>query len=32
MDVKSKLLHLRRQTSYASPLLFVALAVAMLSL
>jgi len=27
-----KLLHLRRQTSYASPLLFVALAVAMLSL
>jgi hypothetical protein len=30
--VKTKLLHLRRQTSYASPLLFVALAVAMLSL
>jgi hypothetical protein len=29
--VKTKLLHLRRQTSFASPLLFVALAVAMLS-
>jgi hypothetical protein len=29
--VKIKLLHLRRQTSYASPLLFVALAVAMIS-
>jgi hypothetical protein len=30
--VKTKLLYLRRQTSYASPLLFVVLAVAMLSL
>jgi hypothetical protein len=30
--VKSKLLHLRQQTSYASPLIFIALAVAMLSL
>jgi hypothetical protein len=30
--VKTKLLQLRRQTSYASPLLFIALAVAMLSL
>jgi hypothetical protein len=30
--VKTRLIHLRRQTSYASPLLFVALAVAMLSL
>jgi hypothetical protein len=29
--VKTKLLHLRRQTSYASPLLFVALAVAMIA-
>jgi hypothetical protein len=29
--VKTRLLHLRRQTSYASPLLFVALAVAMIS-
>jgi hypothetical protein len=30
--VKTKLLNLRRQSSYASPLLFVALAVAMMSL
>jgi hypothetical protein len=30
--VKTRLLHLRRQTSFASPLLFVALAVAMISL
>jgi len=30
--VKARLLHLRQQTSYASPLIFIALAVAMLSL
>jgi len=30
--MKSKLLHLRQQSSFASPLLFVALAVAMMSL
>jgi hypothetical protein len=29
--MKARLLHLRRQSSYASPLLFVALAVVMLS-
>jgi hypothetical protein len=30
--VKTRLLHLRQQTSYAGPLVFVAIAVAMLSL
>jgi len=30
--MKTRLLHLRRQSSYASPLLFVALGVAMMSL
>jgi hypothetical protein len=30
--VKTKLLHLRQQTSYAGPLIFIALAVAMMSL
>jgi hypothetical protein len=30
--VKTKLLHLRQQSSYASPLIFIALALAMLSL
>jgi hypothetical protein len=30
--VKTRLIHLRQQSSYAGPLLFIALAVAMLSL